>query len=107
MGEFENELINDAVDALGSTNQFQLGVRRIVENKVVLIEMRQGHAANAAGHLRHRGQYLSTETFLSRLRVLTHCWHMIHVRLMDHSTHSMFHGPVRKLIISMLFPDSL
>lgn len=65
VGELENELINDAVNALGSTNQFQLGVRRIVENEVVLIEMRQGLAANAAGHLRYCGQCHSTEIFLS------------------------------------------
>lgn len=32
---------------------------------------------------------------------------MIYVWLLDHSTHCVFHGPIRKLIISMLFPDSL
>lgn len=68
MGELENELVNDAVNAFGSTNQFQLGVRRIVENKVVLVEMREGDATNAAGHLRYRGQHLFIEIVLSPLQ---------------------------------------
>lgn len=65
MGELENELINDAVNSFGSANQFQLCVRRIVEDEVMLVEMRQGLAANAAGHLRQCGQSSSTDIFLT------------------------------------------
>lgn len=91
MGELKNEIIDDTINAFGSTNQFQLGVRRIIKDKVVLVEMREGYTADAAGHLRCPGQFPLTDNFTFRLSESTHCRYMIHVRLLDHSAHGMFH----------------
>lgn len=89
MGKLENELIDDAVNAFSSTNQFQLGVRGVIKDKVVLVEMREGYTADTAGHLECRGQF--PLLYIFRLSESTHSWYMINVRFLDHSTHSMFH----------------
>ena len=65
MGELKNEFIDDAVNALRSANQFLVDVRRIVEDKVVLIEMREVLAADAASHLKKGGQFHLTCIFVS------------------------------------------
>lgn len=51
MSKFENELINNPINAHGPTNEFKLGVRGIVEDEIMLIEMGQLSATYATSHL--------------------------------------------------------
>lgn len=52
MGELEYELINNAIDTQSATDQFKFSVRGVVENKVMLIEMRELSPTNAASYLK-------------------------------------------------------
>lgn len=53
MGEFENELVNHAIDAEGAAGELKLRVCRIVEDEVGAVKVRELGTANAAGHLNH------------------------------------------------------
>jgi hypothetical protein len=49
--EFEDELINHAVDAYCPTNELQISVCRVVEDEVVSVEDAQIVSPDAAGEL--------------------------------------------------------
>lgn len=51
MGEFEYELVDDAVDSNGPAGELELRVRGIVEDEIVLVKVSEFCAPNAASHL--------------------------------------------------------
>ena len=51
MREFEDELVDHAVDAYRSTDKLQVGVRRVVEDEVVSVEDAQVVSSDAASEL--------------------------------------------------------
>jgi hypothetical protein len=51
MREFEDELVDHAVDAYRSTDKLQVGIRRVVEDEVVSVEDAQIVSSDAASEL--------------------------------------------------------
>lgn len=51
MCEFEDELVNDTIDAQCSADEFKLSVRRVVEDEVVLVEARQLYTTDTTSEL--------------------------------------------------------
>ena len=50
--EFEDELVNNAVDADGAAYELQRGALWVAEDEVVRVEIGQGFAANASCQLK-------------------------------------------------------
>lgn len=51
MCELEDELVNDTVDAQRPTDQFELGICRVIEDEVVLVKAGQLYPTNATSEL--------------------------------------------------------
>ena len=51
MREFEDELVDHAVDAYCSTDKLQVGIRRVIEDEVVSVEDAQIISSDAASEL--------------------------------------------------------
>jgi hypothetical protein len=51
MGDLIDELIDNPVYTNGATDDLQLRIRRILEDEMIRIEMREFLSANAASHL--------------------------------------------------------
>lgn len=49
MGQRENELVNNPIGANGPADELQRGVVRVVEDKMVEVEMAQAGPSNASG----------------------------------------------------------
>lgn len=83
MGEAEDELINDPIDAHSSTDQFESGIFGVVEDEMVTVKVRQFRSPDTSSQGRD----------------------VVDIGLLDHSRHGLFHRSLTKLIQAVLFPD--
>lgn len=111
MCELVEEFIDDSVNPDRATNQFQLSVLGILEDEVVLVEVRQSVPPNAPRqlervHVSQERQPPSADV-RSRTSMLTYRGNVVHIWLVDHSGHGVSDGASLELIRGVLFPNGL
>lgn len=99
MCKLEDELVYYTINANCTTNKLELGVGRVVEDKVVPVKVCQLLSTDSASQL----QRVSILNYPNRH---TYCWNMVNVWFLDHCTHGVLNRPISKFVVCVFLPNS-
>lgn len=110
MGAFEDKLINDAVYSNRAAYELGFCVLRILKDKVVTIKSRQIFPSDTSSKLVIVNLGQDTKDGgrgTEWVKTLAHCRDVVHVGLLDHCGHSVFHRAIFKFVVCVLVPYCL